>query len=152
MQDSRWDLMRVEQRGRIPSLDLLATLLLMEPRIRLAFWAASAHGRLASRFSSTSTPKSFSSGLLSIPHPVLIPGVALTQMQDPALGLAEPHEIHTGPLLKFVQVPLDGIPSVRHVDCTTQLSVICSLTESALIPTSVTLMKILNCAGPSTGP
>jgi len=29
MQDSRWGLTRVEQRGRIPSLDLLATLLLL---------------------------------------------------------------------------------------------------------------------------
>jgi len=32
-----------EQRGRIPSLDLLATLLLMQPRIWLAFWAESTH-------------------------------------------------------------------------------------------------------------
>jgi len=29
----------VEQRGRIPSLDLLAMLHLMQPRIPLAFWA-----------------------------------------------------------------------------------------------------------------
>jgi len=36
-------------------------------RIRLAFWAASAHSCLMSSFSSTSTPKSFSAGLLSIP-------------------------------------------------------------------------------------
>ena len=34
---------------------------------RLAFWAASAHGRVMSSFSSISTPKSFSAGLLSIP-------------------------------------------------------------------------------------
>jgi len=32
-QDSRWGLTRVEQRGRIPSLDLLATLLGMQPRM-----------------------------------------------------------------------------------------------------------------------
>jgi len=43
-----------------------------------------------------------------IPQPVLVVGVALTQMQDPALGLVEPHEVHTGPLLQLVQVPLDG--------------------------------------------
>ena len=29
--------------GRIPSLSLLATLLLMQPRIQLATWAASTH-------------------------------------------------------------------------------------------------------------
>ncbi|PKU46894.1 hypothetical protein llap_2788 [Limosa lapponica baueri] len=69
-----------------------------------------------------------------IPQPVLILGVALTQVQDPALGL-EPHEALTGLLLKLVQVPLDGIPSLQHVNCTTQLGVICKLTEGALNPT-----------------
>ncbi|KAK4829642.1 hypothetical protein QYF61_005935 [Mycteria americana] len=60
-------LTRAEQRGRIPSLALLATLLWMQPRIRLAFWAASAHCQVMLSFSSTNTPKSFSSGLPSIP-------------------------------------------------------------------------------------
>ncbi|KAK4810611.1 hypothetical protein QYF61_007348 [Mycteria americana] len=45
-----------------------------------------------------------------IAQAVLIPGVALTQVQDLALGLVEPHEIHMGPLLELAQVPLDGIP------------------------------------------
>ena len=43
---------------------LLAMFLLMQPRIQLAFWAASARCRLMSSYSST---KSFSSGLLLIP-------------------------------------------------------------------------------------
>jgi len=43
MQDSRWGLSSVEQRGRIPSLTLLAMLLVMQPRVRLACWAASTH-------------------------------------------------------------------------------------------------------------
>jgi len=43
MQDSRWGLTRAEQKGTIPSLTLLATPLLMEPRILLAFWAANTH-------------------------------------------------------------------------------------------------------------
>jgi len=43
MHDTRWALTRAEQRDRIPSLDLLATLLLMQPRTQLAFWAMSAH-------------------------------------------------------------------------------------------------------------
>jgi len=33
----QWDLTRAEQRGRIPSLDLLAMLLLMQPNMWLAF-------------------------------------------------------------------------------------------------------------------
>ncbi|KAK4819021.1 hypothetical protein QYF61_024137 [Mycteria americana] len=59
-----------------------------------------------------------------IPHPV----------QDLALGLVEPHEVHMGPLLQLVQVPLDGILSLRHVNHTTQLSVVCKLAEGALDP------------------
>ena len=57
-------------------------------------------------------------------QPVLIVGVALTQVQDLALGLVEPHEVHVGPLLEFVQVPLDGIPSLRRVNRATQLGVL----------------------------
>jgi len=62
-----------------------------------------------------------------IPQPVLMLGVAPTQVQNPALGLVEPHEVHTGPLLKLFQVPLDDILSFWHVNCTTQLGVICKL-------------------------
>ena len=42
-QCSRWGLTRAVQRGRRTSLNLLATLLLMHPRIPLAFLAARAH-------------------------------------------------------------------------------------------------------------
>jgi len=41
-----------------------------------------------------------------------------------------------GPQLKPVQVSLDGIPSLKHVDCTTQFGVICKLAEGALNPTA----------------
>ncbi|KAK4818846.1 hypothetical protein QYF61_020065, partial [Mycteria americana] len=67
-----------------------------------------------------------------IPQPVLKPRIALNQVQDPALGLVEPHEVHTGPLLQLVQVPLDDILSFWSVNCTTQLGVICKLAEGAL--------------------
>ena len=55
-----------EQRGRIPSPTLLATLLGMQPRARGALWAASAHCRVVLGSLSTSSSKSFSSGPLSI--------------------------------------------------------------------------------------
>ena len=45
---------------------LLVTLLLMQPRIRLAFWPAGVHCRVTLSFSSANTPKSFSAGLLSV--------------------------------------------------------------------------------------
>ena len=42
-QYSKWGLMRAEQKGRPTPLDLLLTLLFMQPAIRLAFWAASTY-------------------------------------------------------------------------------------------------------------
>ena len=36
---------------------------------------------------------------------------ASTQEQDLTLGFVESHEVHLGPLLKTVWVPLDGIQS-----------------------------------------
>ena len=65
-QDSTWGLTSAEQRGRITSLDLLAMLLLIQPRIQLPFWVARPHCHVMLSFLSTSTPKSFSSGLLPI--------------------------------------------------------------------------------------
>ena len=69
-----------------------------------------------------------------IPQPILTQGVAPACVQDLALGLVGPHEVHKCPLLELVQVPLDGILSLRRVDCTTQLGVICKLAEGALDP------------------
>jgi len=69
-----------------------------------------------------------------IPQAVLILGVALTQVQDPAIGLAEPHDVHIGPLLQLVQVPLDDISSLRRFGCTTQLGVIFKFAAGALNP------------------
>jgi len=89
--------------------------------------------------------------MVFIIQPVLILGFAPTQMQDSSLGLVEPHEVHTGPLLKLVQVPLDGISSLRRVNCTTQLDVTCKLAEGALNPT-MSLLKVLNSTGASTDP
>ncbi|PKU44723.1 hypothetical protein llap_4997 [Limosa lapponica baueri] len=62
------------------------------------------------------------------------PGVALTQLQDLALGLFDPHEVHIGPLLEPAQITLDGILSLRCVNNSTQLGVICKLAEGALNP------------------
>ena len=65
-------------------------------------------------------------------QPVFVLGIAPTHVQDLALGLAEPHEVHTGPPLKPAQVPLDGIPALQCVDCTMQLGVVGKLAEAAI--------------------
>ncbi|KAK4832292.1 hypothetical protein QYF61_021691 [Mycteria americana] len=67
-----------------------------------------------------------------IPQPILILGVAPTQVHDLVLGLVELHEVCMGPLLEPVKVPLDGIPSLKPINCTTQLDVIPKLAEGTL--------------------
>lgn len=42
-----------------------------------------------------------------------------------------------GPLLKTVQVPLDGIPSLQHVCCTPQLALLGELTEGKWLSSPV---------------
>ena len=111
MQDSRWSLTRAEQRDRIPSLALLAMLLLMQPRIQLAFWATLvAHVK----FFIHQYPRVLLSRVALNPfitQAELILVIALTQVQDLPLGLFELHEFHMGPLLKPVKVPLDNVLS-----------------------------------------
>ncbi|GAB0196099.1 cAMP-dependent protein kinase inhibitor alpha [Grus japonensis] len=68
-------------------------------------------------------------------QPVVVLGIALTHVQDLALGLVELHEVHMGPLLQPVKVPLDGIPSLQQVNRSTQLEVVGKLAEGALDPT-----------------
>jgi len=53
------------------------------------------------------------------------------------------------PLLELAQVPLHGIPSLRHVNHTTQLGVVCKLAEATL---DTTVDVILNSTGPIQTP
>ncbi|XP_040529545.1 uncharacterized protein LOC112532543 [Gallus gallus] len=66
---------------------------------------------------------------------VLISGITLTQVQHLVLGLLKPCQILMGPLTNHVQVPLDGIPPLYCINCTTQHDVISKLAESTFNPT-----------------
>ncbi|KAK4830572.1 hypothetical protein QYF61_011750 [Mycteria americana] len=68
-------------------------------------------------------------------QPVFVLGTSPTHVPDLALGPVELHEVHMGPPLKPVKVPLDGIPSLQRVNHTTQLGVIGKIAEGALNPT-----------------
>ncbi|KAK4808458.1 hypothetical protein QYF61_005523 [Mycteria americana] len=68
------------------------------------------------------------------PKPVALHGVVVTQVQDLALGLVEPHTIGLGPSIQPVQVPLQSLPTLQQINTPTQLGVICKLTEGALDP------------------
>jgi len=71
------------------------------------------------------------------PQPVLILGVASTQMQDPALGLVEPLEVHTASFWSLSRSLFNDILNLRHVNCTTQLSVVCSVGQGIITPAAV---------------
>ncbi|KAK4810700.1 hypothetical protein QYF61_007674 [Mycteria americana] len=68
------------------------------------------------------------------PKPVALHGVVVTQVQDLALSLVEPHTIDLGPLIQPVQVPLQSLPTLKQINTPTQLGVVCNLTEGALDP------------------
>jgi len=57
--------------------------------------------------------------------------IASTQVQDLILSLVALCEVYRGSLLKPVKIPLDGIPSLKLLSCTTQLGVICKFAEGA---------------------
>ncbi|KAK4827946.1 hypothetical protein QYF61_022561 [Mycteria americana] len=68
------------------------------------------------------------------PKPVALHGVVVTQVQDLALGLVEPHTIGLSPWIQPVQVPLQSLPTLKQINPPAQLGVICKLTEGALDP------------------
>ncbi|KAK4831972.1 hypothetical protein QYF61_020355 [Mycteria americana] len=68
------------------------------------------------------------------PKPVALHGVVVTQVQDLALSLVEPHTIDLGPSIQPVQVPLQSLPTLQQINTPTQLGVICKLTAGALDP------------------
>ncbi|KAK4824040.1 hypothetical protein QYF61_009631 [Mycteria americana] len=68
------------------------------------------------------------------PKPVALHGVVVTQVQDLALSLVEPHAVGLGPSIQPVQVPLQSLPTLQQINTPTQLGVICKLTEGALDP------------------
>ncbi|KAK4827428.1 hypothetical protein QYF61_017866 [Mycteria americana] len=68
------------------------------------------------------------------PKPVALHGVAVTQVQDPALGLVKPHTIGLSPSIQPVQIPLQSLPILKQINTPTELGVISKLTEGALDP------------------
>ncbi|KAK4818992.1 hypothetical protein QYF61_022823 [Mycteria americana] len=68
------------------------------------------------------------------PKPVALHGVAVAQVQDPALGLVKPHTIGLGPWIQPVHIPLQNLPTLQQINTPTQLGVICKHIEGALDP------------------
>ncbi|KAK4830776.1 hypothetical protein QYF61_013609 [Mycteria americana] len=80
------------------------------------------------------------------PKPVALHGVVVTQVQDLALSLAEPHTTGLDLLIQ------PSLPTLKQINAPAQLGVICKLTEGALNP----LIQIIDkgnttCDRPPTG-
>ncbi|NWU09326.1 TP53B protein, partial [Cephalopterus ornatus] len=54
-------------------------------------------------------------------QPVGLQGVVVAKVQDPALGLIEPHRVGISPTLQSVQVPLQSPPAFQLIDTPPQL-------------------------------
>jgi len=105
------------------SLNLLATLFLMHPRMPLAFLATRAHCWLMVNLSSTRTPRSLSAELLSSRSAPACTGAGVfpPQVQDPALALVQLHQVPLRPTLKPVHVSLNGSTAFHCIHHSSQL-------------------------------
>ena len=68
------------------------------------------------------------------PKPRALHEVIVAKLQVPALSLIEHHRVHLSPVIQPIQIPLQGLPTLRQIDTTFQLGVICKLTEGTLNP------------------
>jgi len=81
----------------------------------------------------TNTPRSFSFRTAFqplLPKPVALYGVVVTEVQDPAPGLVEPHTVGLSPLIQPVQIPLQSLPTLQQINTPAQLGVICNAMQS----------------------
>jgi len=63
---------------------------------------------------------------------VVLPGVVVAKVQDPAFDFVEPHPIGFSSAIQPVQIPLQGLTTLRQINTSSQLGVICKLGEGAL--------------------
>jgi len=88
---------------------------------------------------STNSPRPVSSTVFLLLCPRMTV-VVVTNAQDPALGLVELHPTGLSSVIQPVQISLYSLPALRQINSSSQLGVICKLTEGALNP----LIQIIN--------
>jgi len=87
-----------------------------------------------------------------LPNPVALHGVAVTQGQDPAFGLVEPHTAGLSPSIQPVQIPLQGLPTLSRSTLPPNLVPSANLLREHSIPSARSLIKTLNKTGLKTEP
>jgi len=81
----------------------------------------------------TSQNLSFWGNSQSFLHPACtLLEIALTPVEELALGLLKFHEVHTETTFKPVQICVDCIPSLQHIDRTIHFGVVGNLSEGVL--------------------
>jgi len=84
-----------------------------------------------------------------LPKPAALHGVVVTPVEEPALGLVEPHTAGLSRSIQPVQTPLQSPPALRQMDTATQLGATCRLTEgSTPHHFSLSLSSTRPCCGP----
>ena len=123
-QYSSCGLTSAEQRERITSLELLATLCLTQPTVLLATFAPKAHWRFVSNLCAPAPflPMCSPAGQ---PQTVLVDGVAPPQAQSSALPFVEWPDIPVCPILQPVGIPLDGSTAIWCITHPSQFCIIC---------------------------
>jgi len=48
-----------------------------------------------------------------LPKPLALRRIVVNEVQDPTFGLDEPHTIDLGPSIQSVQIPLQGLPTLK---------------------------------------
>jgi len=79
-------------------------------------------------------------------------GVVVTQGQDPALGLVEPYTVGLSPSIQPVQIPLQSLPTLKQINNPAQLVSSANLLREHSIPSSRSLIKMLNKTAPKIEP
>jgi len=75
-----------------------------------------------------------------LPKPVALHGVVVTEVQDPALGLVEPHRVGFGPSIRSVQIPLQSLPTLEQIDAPTNLVSSANVLREHSVPSSRSLI------------
>ena len=136
-------LTRAEKRGRITSLKLLAILCLMQE----PFGHLCCKGTLLTFNLSIRTSRSFSAMLVN-PQPVLVHGIIASQVQD----FVELCWVPVSPFLQPVEVSLNGSTTVWSMNIPLSFVSFADLLRVHSVPSSRSVMKMLNRTGLSTDP
>lgn len=115
-------------------LSLLATVLLMLPRMSVAFCAARAHCWLMFNLLSTRTSRSLSAKLASWSPAWIVAWAYSFPDARLRISFCLTHEVVVSPFLQHVKIPLNSSLTLQHIYHCPQFATMCELLERALRP------------------